>query len=412
MSGNEKKIHRVLVNTGQPMVVPRYGTFALRRSRLMKRRFRQVFYATGMILSMAAIGQASYGFLMEIPYFSVKEPTIEGVSEPLRKEIEGLVRSLTDLQPNLLNLDTSELESQIARHPRIRDINVSKTYPDHLKITAVERKEVAIAITANGSFLLDNEGHVMGKMALKDLKAASYPYITGLLAEGVNEGETIDSASLGKALSLLQVLEARNPKLYTAISDIHIQSDTVSPLETLTAHMKGGLLKGGLEIRFGDQNPVEKLPALETLLTKLKDDGIDPFEKLAYIDLRFDDMAVYMDKETALDIIRQQYDELQKGVDQATEQYQAANPVNGGEKKKSESSSDDANNAPSRKSTNVKKARRSPTTPPRAAQPPPRNQNYAQPYQQYAPSGGSQLRQAPQTRGAAPLYNLPANQPR
>ncbi len=414
MSGNKKIIHRVSVNTGQPMVVPPRGTFALRRSRLVRRRFQQIFYTAGLILSMGAIGQAGYGFVMEIPYFTIKAPTITGVSEPLRQEIEGLVRSLTTNDSNILNINTADLEQQIARHPRVRDIRVVKTYPDRLQITAVERREVAIAITGNGSFLVDNDGHVMDKLELKDLKDMTYPFISGLLTEEVHEGEPIDSISLSKALNLLQVLEARNPSLYAAISDIQIKDDRVSPLETLTAHMKSGL-----EIRFGDQNPIDKLPALETLLKKLQDEGVEPFENLAYIDMRFKDMAFYMDKDTALDIAQLNYDELLRGMEKATEKYQAEHPMDkltdqssSSSKKPSSDNTDTAKQPSPRKNSAAATPRNPARAAARAAQPQVGYNNYGQPSQQYAPQQYYQQRQTPQMRQSAPLYNLPANQPR
>lgn len=346
MTGKEKIVHRVTVG-GQPMTVPRTGKLAMRKSRLMRRRFRNIFYSVGFLLSTAAISQASYGFLMEAPYFTVNQPQINGVSDSVRKELAGLVKSFIRGKTSILAIDENELQKQIALHPRVRDIQVDKDYPNKLTITAVERQEVAIAATGSGFYLIDNECHVMDKLDLGELARLDYPYISGLRAESVHEGEPVESASLQKALTLIQVLKDRNKTLYDLISEVQIKREEVSPLETLVMHMKGGL-----DVRLGDTDPVTRLPALETLLTKLKSDGVDPFSDLVYIDLSYDKLGFYMDRETALIVKRNQYDFVQREMQEASEEYAEnhpqpkhhsvyANPSGGGhsEKKSSNASS-------------------------------------------------------------------------
>src|SRR5690606_35704682 len=133
-------------------------------------------YSVGFLLSTAAISQASYGFLMEAPYFTVNQPQINGVSDSVRKELAGLVKSFIRGKTSILAIDENELQKQIALHPRVRDIRVDKDYPNKLTITAVERQEVAIAATGSGFYLIDNECHVMDKLDLGELARLDYPY--------------------------------------------------------------------------------------------------------------------------------------------------------------------------------------------------------------------------------------------
>jgi cell division protein FtsQ len=348
----------------------------MRKSRLIRRRFRNIFYTVGFLLSTAAISQASYGFLMEAPYFAVTTPQIQGVSEGVRKEIAGLVTSFLQGKNSLVMVDTAELEQQIALHPRVRDIKVEKRYPNQLKITAVEREEVAIAATETGFYLLDNEGHVMDKLDIEELVRFDLPYIAKLRPESVHEGETVDSASLDKALLLIQVLKDRNQELYRRISEVEIQQEQVSPLETLVLHMKGGL-----DIMLGDGNPVEKLPALETLLAKLQAKDVQPFSDLVYIDLSYDKLGFYMDKETALIVNAKQYDIVQQAMQDANDEYAKKHPEANAGAKKSESSDDD-DAAPARST------RRAPAEPDAAR---PRSRQQGTPAAQYngqAPPAG------------------------
>jgi hypothetical protein len=68
----------------------------------------------------------------------------------------------------------------------------------------------------------------------------------------------------------------------------------VTRLDSISAH-----LKGGTEVRFGDGNPIDKLPALETFIALKREQGGDPFSAL-YIDLRFENQIVFMERERAL----------------------------------------------------------------------------------------------------------------
>ncbi len=405
----EKKIHRVLAGAPPPVTVPRRGTLALRKSRLVRRRIRAIFFVIGFTLSAAAITHASYGFLMETPYFQIRQIKIEGVSPPLEEEIKGLVDNMTLGRLNILGLDIVELEDQIARHPRIRDLRLDKIYPDQLLVRAVERQEVAVLATEKGMFLADDECHVMEKLEAEELAKNALPYISGLRSEEVHAGEPVKNASLDKALTLLQVLKERNTDLYNRISEIEILRDDVSPLESLTAHMKGGL-----DVRFGDSNPVEKLPALETVLRKFNNENIKPFDDLVFIDLRFANRSYSMDRNTALDVARDPtgYDEFERAVEAETEKYQKAHPKDDKEESASNSNSKSstrkASSAPTSRKSSGQAAPRSAQQSAQQAQQYYGSQNYQQNAQQYY------QQQYYQQRGYAPTQQnyRPANQQR
>lgn len=410
-SGREKIVHRVKVG-GQPMTVARRpGRLAMRKSRLVRRRIRNGFYSIGFVLSLAAISHAGHGFFMEAPYFAVQQPQIEGVSESVRKEIAGLISSFVDGQTNLLTIDSAELEEQIALHPRVRDIRVMKMYPNQLKISAVEREEVAIAATEAGYYLVDNDCHVMDKLDLKDLMRFELPFVSGLRAEAVYEGEVVESASLKKALMLIQVLKQRNQRLYELISEVKIEQEEVSPVETLVMHMRGGL-----DIMLGDGNPLDRLPALETLLGKLRSENVDPYSDLVYIDLSYDKLGFYMDKETALIVKSDQYDIVQQALQEANDKYaknyaqQQSGTETGGARRQSSGSPSPARRpAPAR----TQPVRQQAT----AGQAGYQQGNYQQPRGTYPP-GYYQQPQYPQgqyrnpQQAPASLYNMPRTQQR
>lgn len=420
MERNQSKIHRLSASGATTNVKLRHSPLALRKSRLVRRRLLQVFYTVGFLLSAAAISHASYNFLMEAPYLNVKEPTVTGVSPELAREIEGLIANFTQDSRNILGINATALEEQLNRHPRVRSIKVEKVYPDQLTVKAVERTEVAVIATETSFFLMDSEGYAMEKLSPAQIAQVSLPFISGLKSNLVNEGELIKNDTLKKAINLLQVLFERNLPLYNRISDIEIQTDRASALETLTVHMKGKL-----DIRFGDSNPVDKLAQLDTLLLKLEAEGVKPFEDLVYIDMRFLDMAAYMDKETAMYIDRGQYDMIEKQLNAAQADYEKKNPQQVVVPAQSSAAPAKPSTSPGR--TAPTRTTREPAT--RTA-PATATNHYAPGQGQYyqAPAGNptnyqynsqqNQSRQyyqpsrnypAPQN---PPLYNLPANQQR
>jgi hypothetical protein len=170
-------------------------------------------------------------------------------------------------------------------------------------ISASEREPSGI-VNADGFYLVDREGFVVERLKPSTLRKHDLPYITGIPADEVQVGEKIYNSAMLRALDLVDVLHERNPELYARFSEVNIGRDPVSHLENMTAH-----LRGGMEVRFGDRNPIEKLPSLDFFIRQQKDQGADPFA-MAYVDLRFRNQIVFMDQATALALKAGVLDEL------------------------------------------------------------------------------------------------------
>ena len=253
----------------------------------------RLFYALGMCVILAAIGHASYGFLMDSAYFRVREVRIEGVSEPIRKELDSLVSAHLAGSPSMISLDMDRLRDTIAAHPRVYGVRIERQYPDKLVVHANERSPVAV-LSSSGFYLVDNDAVVMEKLKPSGLRDFDFPYITGIPAEDVQVGQAIPGHGITRTLDLIRMLRDHNAEVYAKLSEINAGKDPVSRLENLTAY-----LKGGMEVRFGDTNPIQRLPALDLYVKHLREKGMDPF-KMAYVDLRFKNQIVFMDTAHAL----------------------------------------------------------------------------------------------------------------
>ena len=285
------------VEPPQPLVVKRRTGDRLvpRRSRVLRRHLLQLFYVCGLALVLAAIGHASYDFFLRTPYFQLTDVEITGVSEPVRAEISGLVDSvLQGGRRNILRVNMNDLTALLQRHPRIRELDLKKVYPNTLVIQASERVPAALLSAGNAIYLIDWDGHVMEQLNNQTIKDKDYPCISGIAGDDVQVGEKIYNPYLYKALDLTHVVKERNPELYAKLSEVQISSDPISHLESITAH-----LRGGMEVRFGDTNPVDMLPALEVWADTVRTAGQDPY-KMYYVDLRFKNRVFHMDRETAV----------------------------------------------------------------------------------------------------------------
>ena len=245
------------------------------------------------MLVIAAIAHASYGYLLTTPHFRVARVEIKGPSKPVEQELRGLVAKYVSANPSMITVNLGTLKRTVAAHPRVKNVKLDKVYPDTLVITATERTPLAVLNSA-GFFLIDREGWVMEPIKASQLRVYDLPYITGIPDEQAEPNHQVKGSGIERALDLVLALKTHNEYLFGQLSEVNVGKDPVSNLDNIVAHMKGGL-----EVRFGDTNPVEKLPSLDLFIRMQRDKGVDPFS-MAYVDLRFKNQIVFMDEPHAL----------------------------------------------------------------------------------------------------------------
>ncbi|MBX7246184.1 MAG: FtsQ-type POTRA domain-containing protein [Candidatus Sumerlaeaceae bacterium] len=311
MMRSEKKRRRmpeVSAIAGRRVIVRRPVRGA--RSGQRRRTVNRILGILCFCLCAGAIGHVSYGFFQDMPYFRLSQLKVEGLNDKrIQAEVESLLDTMLGDSRNMLNLNLGDLTRKIQEYPRIRNLHLEKVYPDTLILRAAERQP-EIIVVADDFFFVDREGFVIEKIAHDTPPRADFPYVTGIRNEEIQVGSKIFNPSLYKALDLAGVLRAKNPDLYSRFSEIHIERDNVNHLDNLTA-----FLKGGMKVLFGNGNPVEKLPSLDFFLELQKEQKADPFQN-AYVDLRFKDQIVFMD--------RQKYAELAAGRLESLRQHESA----------------------------------------------------------------------------------------
>lgn len=388
----KETVHKVTVGGGPAVVGSSPNRLSLmRKSKLMRRRLLGAFYGVGLLLSMAAIGHAGYGFFMDTSYFQLRDKDgiiiVGNLSDEIKPEILELVKSRLPYGGNLLKLDVDDLAEQLSKHPRVSNVKATKAYPDKLYIEADERTAGAIINSGGANFyLIDWNGYVMERLSIEKLAQYDLPYISGVRADNIQVGEKLYQPSLGKALDLILMAEERNAEFYEKLSEVAIQTDGVSPLETLSAKMKGGL-----EVFFGDGNPVDRMAEYESIINKIRADKLDPYSDIVYVELRYKDMAFYLDRESMLLQETQSIEEIQMAMEEERkrieqESLKAAKAANASNSSSQSSSRSAASSQSSRgqnaSSRNAGRPRSSPQT---GSVPPQYQPQYRQGQQSYYP---------------------------
>lgn len=263
------------------------------REPLLVRLFRMILHVVALVVLLGITGGAIwfginfYHFMLHSDYFQVRDITVDIASEPQtgdEAKVEKLVQyelqrsKIQDM--NLLKVNEADLRKKLEAIPKIRRAEVRKVYPS-LLVVSVEQREMRALVLQDGIYSVDTEGVVLESLSTRDPKASRYPYISGLDVGRLEPGMKIQSESLTKSIALLTCLKEQAPALFDKISDVRCDKELNQTL----------FLKGGVEIRFGREEPRKRMPALETFLSKM-----GPAEDYEYIDLRFEKQVTAMPK--------------------------------------------------------------------------------------------------------------------
>lgn len=238
----------------------------------------KVCLACCLLTATAIFAKTVHHFLFESTYFQLNTLIIDGVSPELTREIKAASGIDTDSVHNLLTISARQIRQRVASHPKIKYVRVVKRYPSTLIIHALERKPAAI-VNSQQMYVVDAEAVVIGTLEQKKKGTVDLPFITGVPASRIQLGQPIDLDAVLRSIDLIVNLQEKNPSLYEQLAEVHI-----TDRNEITAY-----LKGGVEIRFGNAPPVEKLPALETFVTKMR-----TLKKLHYADFRFGNQIYYV----------------------------------------------------------------------------------------------------------------------
>lgn len=209
--------------------------------------------------------------LLLSPLFALQKVDIVGTKYINKTALEKKVSSV--IGENLILLSKSKVREIVEEEPFLKEVSIAKRPLHTLVVTISEKTPVAILITNEVSYVVDNEARLL--QVRKDTDAFDLPIISGLdLMHGEKLGEKVSDSRLALALKLIEDNKTAFSEL---IQEINVKNHRDILLYTTQ----------GIEVRFGDdKNANKKLTKLFDIIEQV----VLPRSlngKIEYVDMRY-----------------------------------------------------------------------------------------------------------------------------
>lgn len=251
--------------------------FQVRLARMCRRGLWVLFIAALLAGGAWAFDRAQR-FVEDSEFFTIDKVDVIGASDELREAAMAAIAPLRESAgDNLVHIDSVQLAFDLEALPRAKAARLEKTWPRTLSVTFDERRPLMIA-KVRDFFLMDEEGVLLAAIAPSSLKETGLPVLTGLGNEVWKPGERLRHEELGAVLAAVRYVYDHDPDLHCRIVEWNLGG---------RGEVKA-ILRGGAEVRFGRQRPLELLDKLSAALLERPE-----IENSTYIDLRIDSQIVY-----------------------------------------------------------------------------------------------------------------------
>jgi cell division septal protein FtsQ len=165
-------------------------------------------------LSMGLI--SGYRFLSSASWLSVQDIVVIGAREPMKSAV--IILSEVTEKDSLLSIDTASVERKIEKHPWIKAVSVTRSFPHMLRIEVTHEEPIAVAVL-DRMWLINREGVPFKTVAKHD--PIDFPIITGICVGDQAVGEHLKRvAGFLTTYSLSRMaLAARE------LSEVHVEKD-------------------------------------------------------------------------------------------------------------------------------------------------------------------------------------------
>jgi cell division protein FtsQ len=228
-----------------------------------QKALKKIFRITLQLLLLSFflfVGHQVYTYLLDSPFFRLKEVKIEGCQKLKRETLLPLTR--IEGMPNLFTISLRSVAEKLESHPWIDRVRVQKIFPNTILIRIEERKPIAI-LQLEELYYIDHKGVIFSSVGEKD--EFNYPFLTGLTREVLDRDSGESKNLIGKALELLTLSEEGKVSPLEEISEVHMEK---------TYGIQCFTRAEGVEVRFGWEQFGEKLKRLSMIWADLKKRGI------------------------------------------------------------------------------------------------------------------------------------------
>lgn len=203
----------------------------------------------------------------------VSRVSVVGTSLLRQQEILDLVK--LNGTRSVRDVNTSEIERRVVKHPFIKSVSVFLSASDALTVRVEERKPIAMLVHKGRQFYVDAEGKLLPYRLTESV--LDLPLLSGFGRSG------IDSARLASALSTMNTLQEQNIKLYRSLSEIDIHS-----AGEMTLHFTDE----PVPIRFGTDKEKEQKIARIAAFMHHAEQTHSTFKNVAFVDVRWENLVI------------------------------------------------------------------------------------------------------------------------
>jgi hypothetical protein len=268
----------------------------------IRRTLWHVFIGLQWTMVLALFGAGAYDiyhFLFTSEFFIVRHIEIEGCRQT--SEAEMLQLAGIPEHVNIFSLNTERIAERIEKHPWTRQVQISRVFPDRIRIAIRERKPVAALNSPYDGKIygIDSDGVVLpepepsGNPTLKGIAGVhsatgtfptpqagfNLPVLTGLSPEKIFPGNRLEDSRWVRAMEIIELLKSLNQDLLSELSEIHLDAEeniVLYPMQQVDAIYLGG----------------ENLPMRTWRLARVWNFFEEHGWNSRYIDCRFDQQGV------------------------------------------------------------------------------------------------------------------------
>lgn len=236
-----------------------------RREEKLKRRQREAQLRMGLFLIFLVLAVIAIIALFRSNIFKIEQKNviIEGVKYLKKTKVLKLLNIPEGA--SIFSISTRAMEKKLKEEAWVKDAQVSRDFPDGLRVVIEERQPIALMVYPNQTYyMIDSEAVVLNPA--REEKLPNLPLIHDVKIKPASVGVKIDSNELKAAL---EILEAMPASLYQAVKIVSAPN-----LDKLTFYTNSGI-----EILFGEPQDMEKkFKVLEELMKQDK--------QLIFVDVR------------------------------------------------------------------------------------------------------------------------------
>jgi cell division septal protein FtsQ len=174
-----------------------------------------------LLVAAALLALVAAAILLVPPALRVTRYEVSGNAFLSREEL--LSAALIHDKEYFFSLDTARVKAALEAEPRVARAEVTKLFPNGLRIVVKERKAAAAALVSiDGravAVCLDSEGVAYAEATAEE--AASVPVLSGIRFEGFRVGTRLPPVVAALVASLGEI-QASEPALLSAVSEIRM----------------------------------------------------------------------------------------------------------------------------------------------------------------------------------------------